>query len=125
MIAIIDVTLVLKMVIEPRIKKANSRIDSGILIVLNLFLKNENNSIAPTKAKVAKKILNGRPSQIDKNTVATMIKPIETIKRTLKLFFILFNYSTTLLMNNLITISETVKEKRSKPTASSFFFYLL
>lgn len=112
MIAIIDVTLVLKMVIEPRIKKANSRIDSGILTVLNLFLKNENNSIAPTAAKTEKKILKGKPSQIDKNTAATMIKPIETIKRTLKLFFILFNYSTTLLMNNLITIDETITHKR-------------
>ncbi len=88
MIAIIDVTLVLKMVIEPRIKKANSRIDSGILTVLNLFLKNENNSIAPTVAKTEKKILNGKPSQNDKNNAAIMMRPMETIKRTLKLFFI-------------------------------------
>ncbi len=78
----------LKIVIEPKIRKAISAIDKMILTGVWDFLKNEHSSIAATAAKVEKKILNGRPSQIDKNTVATMIKPIETIKRTLKLFFI-------------------------------------
>ena len=83
----------LKMVIEPRIRNAISAIERIMFIGVCDFLKNEHNSMAATAAKVEKKILNGRPSQIDKNTVATMIKPIETIKRTLKLFFIFFNYT--------------------------------